>query len=225
MKITELLEAEDTTVPSRRGFLKTLGGAAVAAAGLSAQDATGAELKKLNILDNPKSRLLYDTAKPYIKGTELAQFMAQCAHETANFSTLVEFGSPEHFKKYDPQFNPKKAQELGNTKPGDGERYKGRGFLQLTGRDNYKRAGEALKMPLEAQPELLENPKYAAWASVWFWFKQVRDRVKNFGNTKQATKPINPGLHGLKDREKKFANYQAALKEPKKHPGIKVAAK
>jgi len=216
---------------SRRGFLKGLGGAAVAAAGLSAQDATGAELKKIKVVDNPKSRLLYDTAKPYIKGTELAQFMAQCAHETANFSTLVEFGGPEHFQKYDPQFNPKKAQELGNTQPGDGEKYKGRGFLQITGRDNYKRIGHSLKLPLEQKPEMVENPDVAAWTSVWYWIKQVRDRVHNFSNTKQATKPINPGLRGLKDREKKFANYQAAIAPPpkdkhKSHPhDIKVASK
>jgi len=212
----------------RRGFLKGLGGAAVAAAGLGAQDATGAELKKMNVVDNSKSRLLYDTAKPYIKGTELAQFMAQCAHETANFSTLVEFGGPEHFKKYDPQFNPKKAQELGNTQPGDGEKYKGRGFLQITGRDNYKRIGQSLKLPLEQKPEMVENPEVAAWTSVWYWIKQVRDKVKNFGNTKQATKPINPGLKGLKDREKKFANYQAAMAPPKDkhHPhDIKVASR
>ena len=196
---------------SRRGFL---GGVGAAAAGVGA-DAVGAELKKMQVADTPNARLLYNVAKPYIKGTELAQFMAQCAHESANFSTLVELGGPEHFKNYDPQFNPRKAKQLGNTQPGDGERYKGRGFLQVTGRDNYRRIGQSLKLPLEADPTMLERPNVAAWAAVWFWIKQVRDRVRNFGNTKQATRPINPGLKGLKDREKKFANYQAAMKPVK----------
>jgi predicted chitinase len=208
---------------SRRDLLRGVGAAAV---GVAASDALGKELKQLKVADNKNSRTLLNIAKKYIAGTELAQFMAQCAHETANFSTLVELGGPEHFKKYDPQFNPKKAKELGNVKPGDGERYKGRGFLQITGRDNYKRMGDMLKMPLEDNPRLIENPEYAAWASILFWFKQVRNKVNNFNNTKQATKIINPGLHGLEDRKEKFQSYQTALNPPKhqKH-GVKIASR
>lgn len=202
---------------SRRNLIK--GGIGLAT-GVGAADVLGKELKQIKVADNENSRILLNIARKYITGTELAQFMAQCAHETANFSTLVEIGGPNHFKKYDPQFNPKKAKELGNVKPGDGERYKGRGFLQITGRDNYKRMGDLLKMPLEDNPRLIENPEYAAWASILFWFKQVRNKVNNFNNTKQATKPINPGLHGLEDRKEKFNNYQTALnvhKAPSSH--------
>jgi len=209
---------------SRRGFLQGLGAAAATAA-------TGAQAKfqptpnsapaPHKVVDTPATRTLIDIAKKYIKNpTELAQFMAQCAHETANFTTLSELGGPEHFKHYDPQFNPSKARQLGNTQPGDGERYKGRGFLQLTGRDNYRRAGQAIGVDLEKHPEWLENQlKIAAYASVWFWLTQVRNKVKNFGNVKQSTKPINPALRGLDDRKQKFANYQAAMKP------IKVASR
>lgn len=148
-----------------------------------------------------------------IRGTELAQFLAQCAHESADFSRLEEIGTPEYFaRKYDPKYAPKTARILGNTEVGDGERYKGRGFIQLTGRDNYRRAGEALKLPLEANPELAARPDVAAVIAVWFWKNRVASRVKNFANTQQATKPINPALKGLEQRKEKFKQYQMAMR-------------
>ena len=142
-----------------------------------------------------------------MEGKELAQFMAQAAHETMNFYSLKELGQPNYFNKYDIQHNPGKAKALGNVEAGDGELYKGRGYLQITGRENYRKCGEAIGLPLEDNPELLEDPTNAAKASVWYWNTRVKPRVSNFDNTKAATKHINPGLKGLKDREKKFAHY------------------
>ena len=151
-----------------------------------------------------------------ITGTELAQFMAQCAHETANFSTLKEIGGKLDFKKYDPKYAPKKAKALGNVKPGDGARYAGRGYIQLTGRDNYKRAGQALGLPLEQRPELVERPDVAAKVAVWFWQNRVAPKVASFHDTKQVTKPINPGMRGIADRQAKFnAIKQGAMATPK----------
>ena len=148
-----------------------------------------------------------------IHGTELAQFLAQCAHESANFKNMEEIGSPAYFaKKYDPKHAPKTARILGNTQVGDGERYKGRGFIQLTGRDNYKRAGAALNLPLEANPDLAARPDVAAVVAVWYWKNRVANKVKNFSNTKQATKAINPAMKGIADRQEKFKQYQVAMR-------------
>ena len=142
-----------------------------------------------------------------IKGTELAQFMAQAAHETMNFTRLEEMGGSKYFRKYDPKYNPRKAKILGNTKVGDGERYKGRGFLQITGRYNYARAGKALGLDLENTPELLADPTVAAKAAVWFWQHRVQPRVDDFSDVKQSTKPINPGFKGLDDRKERFKHF------------------
>ena len=139
-----------------------------------------------------------------LKRIELAQFLAQCAHETAGFSTLVEFGGRKDFEKYDIAHNKAKATELGNIHPGDGVRFKGRGFIQLTGRDKYRRVGEALGIPLEQKPELAETPEVAAEIAVWYWKTIVRPRVHDFRNTAEATKPINAGLLGLQDRHDLF---------------------
>ena len=152
--------------------------------------------------------------KAGIKGKELAQFLAQCAHETANFATLTEFG--DDFKKYDIKFNPQKAKALGNTMPGDGERFKGRGFIQLTGRWNYTQAGQALGLPLDQKPQLLERPDVAAKASVWFWKNRVQPNVSNFTDTRAVTSYINPGLAGLQQRNGLFQNYLQTMQKPVK---------
>lgn len=145
-----------------------------------------------------------------ISGNELAAFMSQAAHETMNFSKMEEMGSDEAIaKKYDPTLNPRKAKILGNTDAGDGVKFKGRGFLQITGRYNYKMAGKALGLPLEDKPELLEKPEIAAKAALWYWNARVKNKVKNFTNVKQTTKNINPGLKGLADRIKYFKQYSA----------------
>jgi putative chitinase len=139
-----------------------------------------------------------------IKGEELAQFLAQCAHETSNFTSLKEFGGKLDFKKYDIRHNPRLAKILGNTKPGDGLKYIGRGFIQLTGKDNYKRVEKALGIPIVANPNLVENPEVAAKIAVWYWQNRVAPKVDDFSNTTAATKPINSNLNGLDDRHEKF---------------------
>lgn len=166
-------------------------------------------------LSDPDAQLLTKVATAAgIKGTELAQFLAQTAHESANFTTTKEFGDKNYFKKYDIKHNPSKAKELGNVKPGDGERYKGRGYIQLTGRENYRNAGKALGLPLEQKPELAERPEIAAKIAVWFWKNRVKPQVNNFNDTAQATKPINPALKGLQDRQDKFAGMKVAMAKP-----------
>jgi predicted chitinase len=146
-----------------------------------------------------------------LTGSELAAFMSQCAHETMNFFSLVEIGSPEYFRRYDPVHAPARARTLGNTRAGDGERYRGRGYIQLTGRYNYRLAGEAMGLPLEAHPELAAQPHIAAAIAIWYWEWRVQPNVTNFADVRAVTRPINPGLNGLADRRVKFQTYQVAL--------------
>jgi len=155
--------------------------------------------------------LKYQAERAGIKGTELAAFLSQCAHETMNFKRIVEFGGSLDFRKYDPKYAPNKAKALGNIKPGDGAKYKGRGYIQLTGRYNYKRAGEALGLPLEQNPELVEQPEIAAKVAVWFWKQRVQPKIDNFKDVRSVTKTINPGLKGLEDRKEKFLDFKLAL--------------
>jgi putative chitinase len=143
-----------------------------------------------------------------IKGTELAQFMAQCEHESGNFTHLEELGGKNYLAKYDPTVNPAKAKALGNTKAGDGAKYKGRGFIQITGKANYASAGRALGMDLVNNPELAAKPDVAAKIAVWYWQNRVTPYVQNFADTRSVTKRINPGLQGLQDREENFKDYQ-----------------
>ena len=132
---------------------------------------------------------------------ELAQFMAQVSHESMGFSTLVEKGKDSYFKKYEGR------KSLGNTQPGDGLRFKGRGFIQLTGRANYQHFGNKIGMDLINNPELAARPDVAAKLALAYWNERVKPKVKDFNDTKKVTKLINGGYNGLQDRMDRFAKY------------------
>jgi putative chitinase len=143
-----------------------------------------------------------------IKGVELAQFLAQCAHETGDFAHLEELGGKNYLAKYDPTVNPAKARALGNTQAGDGAKYKGRGFIQITGKANYANASKALGIDLVNNPEAAARPDVAAKIAVWYWQNRVAPYVQDFSDTRGVTKRINPGLQGLQDRQSNFKDYQ-----------------
>jgi predicted chitinase len=147
-----------------------------------------------------------------LKGVELAQFMAQTRHESWDFSKMKEVGSKQRFSKYD---QPKLAKQLGNKVKGDGERFKGRGFIQLTGRDNYTRASKQIfgDDRLVKNPDLASRLDVGAQIALWFWKNQVRPNVKNFNNTTEVVKAINAGepTHVVQQRHNKFKEYLAVL--------------
>jgi len=208
---TKLKPGQEVKIPQKKSAAPTTPSkksAPVVGQGAQPAPITGSELE---------TTLRNFAIKAGIKGKELAQFLAQCAHETANYSSLIEFGDG---KDYDPKVNPSKAKTLGNTMPGDGERFKGRGFIQLTGRWNYTQAGQALGIPLDQKPQLLERPDVAAKASVWFWKNRVQPNVKNFTDTRTVTGFINPGLAGLQKRHGIFQNYLKTMNVAKEdyHP-------
>lgn len=169
------------------------------------------KIQKL-VTGSPHEALLKSEAtKAGISGTELAAFLAQCAHETLNFKRLAEFGNKLHFKKYEKKYSPKRAKLLGNIHPGDGVRFKGRGYIQLTGRYNYERAAKSLDIPLVQHPELLEQPEIAAKVAIWYWKHRVAPKVDDFHDVHAVTRTINPGMKGLQDRAEKFKKFVAAL--------------
>lgn len=94
-----------------------------------------------------------------------AYMLATAYHETAGtMQPIKEYGGPAYFTRlYDPKGNnPSLAARLGNTQPGDGARFAGRGYVQLTGRANYARAGKKLGVDMIADPDLAMRPDLAA---------------------------------------------------------------
>jgi len=146
-------------------------------------------------------------------GTELAQFLAQCAHESLNFKFLEELGSPGRFKRmYGPLGDRKAtAKMLGNTEDGDGIKYKGRGYIQITGKHNYQKASEALGIDLVSNPDLAAEPTIAAKIALWYWNTRVAPRVTDFADTRDVTARINPNLHHLDRREQTFQLFDELL--------------
>lgn len=170
------------------------------------------ELAK-SVTNNPHEVYLKKAAeKAGIKGQELIAFLSQCAHETMDFKHMKEIGGKLDFKKYDPKFAPRKAKMLGNTKPGDGAKYKGRGYIQITGKYNYEQAGKALGLDLVNHPELVEKPDVAAKVAVWYWKTRVANKIDSFKDTTAVTKGINPGLKHLDQRKDKMKSFQVAMR-------------
>ena len=163
----------------------------------------------------PRANLLMKTAQAKgIKGTELAQFLAQMEHESWDFKKMKEVPQGKgHFNRYDPKHNPRLANKLGNKYAGDGQAFRGRGFIQLTGRQNYTQASYDLfgDDRLVRKPDLAADPSIAAQIAVWYWNGRVKPYVRDFNDTAAVTKKINGGLNGLQDRDNNFRNYMAAL--------------
>jgi predicted chitinase len=153
--------------------------------------------------------------KAGIKGQELAQFMAQMKHESWDFERMKEKAQPGvkdyYAKRYDLKYSPKTAKILGNKHAGDGARYHGRGFVQLTGRDNYRMASDALGIDLLNHPELASKPDVAAKIAVWYWNTRVKPSVQNFADTVAVTKKINPAARGLENRHENFKDYMKII--------------
>ena len=138
----------------------------------------------------------------YTDKTERAMFLAQMAHESGNFRYDEEIASGEAYEG---------REDLGNTEPGDGVKYKGRGYIQLTGRANYEHYGNKLGVDLVGDPDLAKKPDIAAKVAVAYWNERVDRNAARAGDVRKVTYNINGGYNGLEDRANKFRNY---MKDP-----------
>jgi putative chitinase len=163
-----------------------------------------------------------------------AAFIGQCAHESANFKTLEEnlnYSAEGLMKIWPSRFptleaaqpyhrNPEKIANKvyggrmgnGTEETGDGWLYHGRGLIQLTGKDNYRMAGDALEMDFLHSPDYVLVPKYAALTAGWFWNKRGLNKEADAQDYTAMTRKINGGVIGLDDRIKHINHALEALK-------------
>ena len=156
-----------------------------------------------------------DTAREY------GHFLAQACHETDHFKTLREYASGSAYEG---------RADLGNTQPGDGIRFRGRGIFQTTGRANYLQLGikKGRRDLFINTPELLELPEYAVWSACEFWKTRGLNDVANHADTDVLKKKyrgniidvspveyisltINGGYRGMEERKKYYALAQQVL--------------
>lgn len=166
----------------------------------------------------------------------LAHFLSQCGHESANFKFTVEnlnYSSAalqSVFRKYFPtealaaQYarKPEKignfvyANRMGNGSPesGDGFRYRGRGYIQLTGKNNYTAFNKSVEEDVVANPDLVAT-KYPLLSAAWFWSTNGLNALADKGATDEdvtaITRRVNGGTNGLADRLFKFKQYYRLL--------------
>ncbi|CAM6573951.1 Glycoside hydrolase family 19 protein [Leclercia adecarboxylata] len=164
-----------------------------------------------------------------------AMFIAQMGHESVGFTSLMESfnysvdGLKRTFGKrltpyqcemlgrvdnkqvaHQPQIaNLVYGGRMGNIVEGDGWKYRGRGLLQITGRENYTKCGSALKLDLVSTPELLVQERHAARSAAWFF--ALRGCLLYSGDIIRVTQIINGGQNGLADRKVRYSRAQAAL--------------
>jgi putative chitinase len=135
-----------------------------------------------------------------------AHFLSQLAHESDGFKTTVEYWGPTSAQnRYEGR------ADLGNTQPGDGKRYMGRGLIQLTGRANYASAGRALGLDLVSRPELAGQFPHAIRIAGWYWQTRKLNALADADNVETVTKKINGGHNGLEDRKRYLARAKEAI--------------
>jgi len=135
----------------------------------------------------------------------LAHFLAQCSHESGNWKFKTELASGKAYEG---------RKDLGNTQAGDGVKFKGRGYIQLTGRVNYGKFSQFIGEDCVAQPELVAT-KYPLTSAAYFFNKNKLWTICDTGSTDEivtkVTRRVNGGTNGLADRLAKFKIYNTLL--------------
>jgi predicted chitinase len=155
---------------------------------------------------------LNNALQTYAIGTPLrcAAFIAQLAHESGEFRWMEEIWGPTAAQlRYEPPSD--LARRLGNTQPGDGARFRGRGPIQITGRFNYGKFGDLLGIDLCANPALASTPAVAFGTAGLFWQRNGLNELADAQRFLDITRRINGGTNGLADREQYYERAKAVL--------------
>ena len=146
----------------------------------------------------------------------MAAFLAQLAHESAQLRFMQEIWGPTPAqRRYEPPGT--LAADLGNTEAGDGQRFKGRGPIQITGRANYRRFGDFLGIDLVSDPARAALPDLAFRIAGLFWSKKGLNELADRATAdtfREITKRINGGFNGLADRQQFYAVARTVLGVP-----------
>jgi len=133
----------------------------------------------------------------------IVHFLAQLGHESGAFRYCEELASGEAYEG---------RVSLGNTQPGDGVRFKGRGLIQITGRANYRAYSKARGVDYVATPTLLAtDPAVAVDSAIWYWNTRNLNTLADADNVDGITRRINGGDNGLPDRKAKLARAKCLL--------------
>jgi len=142
----------------------------------------------------------------------MAAFLAQIGHETCQLQFTRELGGNAYLAKYDTGLL---AERLGNTPEadGDGQLYRGRGLIQVTGRYNYAKCSAALfgDDRLLRAPQLLEQPEWAAQSAGWFWWIKELNTLADQGLFNRITSKINGGQNGQAERRELWARAREVI--------------
>jgi putative chitinase len=139
-----------------------------------------------------------------------AAYLAQIGHESGGLQFMAEIWGPtDAQKRYEPPSE--LAERLGNTQPGDGKQFKGRGPIQCTGRFNYRKYGALLGLELERFPQLLDEPANACRVAACFWKANGCNELADAGQFEAITRRINGGLNGQADRLRRWALAKYAV--------------
>ena len=139
-----------------------------------------------------------------------AAFIAQLAHESLELRFMEEIWGPTPAQlRYEPPSQ--SAKNLGNTQVGDGKRFKGRGPIQITGRFNYKKYGDLLRIDLIGAPEKAATPEIAFATAGLYWKTNGLNELADSEQFVTITKRINGGTNGLPDRQARYAKAKAVL--------------
>jgi putative chitinase len=159
-------------------------------------------LKKIYPSSTLSNRLKYvDFLNTYIDQYEIntpirkQMFLAQIGHESGQLRYCEEIASGEAYEG---------RKDLGNIQEGDGRRFKGRGFIQITGRSNYGTISRAFGLDFITNPELLSTPEWAVKSACWWWKTNNLNYIADSGDFKRVTRKINGGYNGLEDRLKLY---------------------
>jgi predicted chitinase len=132
----------------------------------------------------------------------IAHFMAQLGTESAGLVYWEEIASGSEYEG---------RKDLGNTQPGDGKRYKGRGPIQITGRSNYKACGTALGLDLINNPTLLIQPQNGFRSAGWYWDSRNINAKADADDILACTRAVNGGTNGFDSRKAYLAKAKKAL--------------